>query len=112
MWKEPFYRNLFAEGTTATGYGTAIALDGRYTKAVIQAVSSGIATVHGSVDGTNYAVLALTGSTGGTSTGMPASENKLIYAVDVTGMKYLRVNVTTATQSTVGNTYPVALIAE
>ena len=110
IWKEAFYKELYTEGSSATGYGEAVALDGRYTKAVIQAVSTGIATLWGSVDGTNYAVLALTGTTGGTSTGMAASTGALIYSVDVTGMTRLKLNITTATAG--GADYPVMLIAE
>lgn len=113
MWKEPFYRELYTQGSTLTGLGNAVVLDGRYTKAVIQAVSTGIATLHGSVDGSNYAVLTVVGTTGGTSTGMAASANTLIYTANVTGMKGLKLNVTTATPSTLGGAnYPVVLIAE
>ena len=112
MWKEPFYRELYEEGSTATGYGDAVMLDGRYTKAIIQAISTGIATLWGSVDGTNYAVLTVTGTTGGTSTGMAASASALIYSANVVGMKGLKLNITTATPSSLGANYPVALIAE
>ena len=111
MWKEPFYRNLFASASTAIGEGAPLQLDGRYTNAVIQAVSTGIAIVEGSVDGTNYAWLALEGSTGGISTGMPAAEGTLIYRVPVTGLKRLKVTVSAAPSSD-GNNYPCALIAE
>ena len=97
IWIEPVYKSLFTDGSTATGDGPVIQLDGRYATAIVQVASTGIQAMKGSVDGTNYANLACLNLTSGV--GVLTSTGSGIFSVSVLGMKKFKANITTASSS-------------
>ena len=97
LWIEPIYRNLFTEGSTATGDGDVVYLDGKYATAIVQVASTGVQAFRGSVDGDNYVNLACLNLTSGV--GYLTSTASGIFSVSVLGMKRFKVNITTASSS-------------